>query len=333
MTMRKSILLLISLGMIAALVACSSSSSSTPPPPPPTVSIAATSGSGQATTVGTAFAAPLVATVTTGGTSTAGVTVTFTAPASGASGTFSGGTASETKTTDSNGVATSSTFTANTTAGAYSVTASATGATSSANFNLTNNGTPALAAGNYVYYVAGTDSGAAGYGSSQYFVAGVFTTDGSGNITGGEQDFSDYNYFVSVEPITSGSIASSATAGDVNLTITLNTGDANIGPGATTIGAGSGTLVLNVSMASTTKGLVNEYDSWASGSGELNFQTSTAALCTTAREPHAVTHSLLMELMAPTTLQHRAASSLLTELVAASQAREASSTLTMSAIT
>jgi len=162
------------------------------------------------------------------------------------------------------------------------VTASATGASSNASFSLTNNGAPALAAGNYVYYVAGTDSGAAGYGSSQYFVAGVFTTDGSGNITGGEQDFSDYNYFVSVEPITSGSVASSATAGDVNLTITLNTGDTNIGPGATTVGAGSGTLVLNVSMASTTKGLVNEYDSWASGSGELNFQTSTAALCTTA---------------------------------------------------
>ena len=281
MTLRKSILLLISLGLVASLVACSSSSSKTPPPPP-TVAIAATSGSGQSAAVGTAFTAPLVATVTTGGTPTSGVTVTFTAPASGASGTFSGGTATETKTTDANGVATSDVFTANTTAGAYSVTASATGASSNASFSLTNNGAPALAAGNYVYYVAGTDSGAAGYGSSQYFVAGVFTTDGSGNITGGEQDFSDYNYFVSVEPITSGSVASSATAGDVNLTITLNTGDTNIGPGATTVGAGSGTLVLNVSMASTTKGLVNEYDSWASGSGELNFQTSTAALCTTA---------------------------------------------------
>ena len=279
MTLRKSTLLLISLGMIATLVACSSSSS--PPPPPPTVSISATSGSGQAATVGTPFAAPLVATVTTGGTPTAGVSVTFTAPASGASGTFSGGTATETDTTDSSGVATSSAFTANTTTGAYTVTASATGASSSASFSLTNNGAAVLAAGNYVYYVAGTDLGAAGFSSSQYVLAGVFTTDGSGNITGGEQDFSDYNYFVSLEAITGGSIAASTVAGDTNVTITLNTGDLNIGPGAQT-GAGTGTLVLNASMASSTKGLINEYDSWASGSGQLNLQTSTAALCATA---------------------------------------------------
>jgi len=279
MTSRKSILLLISLGMIAALLACSSSSST---PPPATVSIAATSGSGQSAAVGTAFAAPLVATVTTGGTPTSGASVTFTAPASGASGTFSGGAATETDTTNSNGVATSSAFTANTTAGAYSVTASTTGATSNASFSLTNTGAPALAAGNYVYYVAGTDSGAAGNPSSPYVLAGVFTTDGNGNITGGEQDFSDFNYFVSVEPITSGNIAASTTPGDMNVTITLNTGDTNIGPGATTDGSGSGTLVLNANMASSSKGLITEYDSWASGSGELNLQTSTAALCATA---------------------------------------------------
>jgi hypothetical protein len=277
MTLRKA-LLLFSLAMIAALVACSSSSS---PPPPPVVSIAATSGSGQAAAVGTAFAAPLVATVTTGGTPTAGVAVTFTAPSSGASGAFSNGTAAETDTTDSNGVATSTAFTANSTAGAYAVTASATGATNSASFNLTNNGAAVLAAGNYVYYVAGTDLGAAGSGSSQYVLAGVFTTDGNGNITGGEQDFSDYNYFVPFETITGGSIAGSAVAGDTNVTITLNTGDPNIGPGAE-IGAGTGTIVLNASMASRSKGLITEYDSWASGSGELNLQTSTATLCTTA---------------------------------------------------
>lgn len=284
MTFRKSILLFISLGMITTLVACSSSSSSTPPPP--TVSISATSGSGQAATVATAFAAPLVATVTTGGTPTAGVAVTFTAPASGASGTFSAGAATETDTTDSNGVATSSAFTANTTAGAYSVTASATGATNSASFSLTNNGSPALAAGSYVYYVAGTDSGAGGSStftatSSSYVLAGVFTTDGSGIITGGEQDFSDYNYFSYPEAITGGSIAASASAGDVNITITLNTGDTNIGPGGST-GVGTGTIVLNASMASSSKGLINEYDGWASGSGEMNLQTSKAALCSTA---------------------------------------------------
>src|SRR5207245_6079482 len=65
-----------------------------------------------------------------------GVVVTFTAPGSGASGTFAGGV--NTATTNASGVATSATFTANATAGGpYNVVASATGATS-ANFSLTN---------------------------------------------------------------------------------------------------------------------------------------------------------------------------------------------------
>ena len=89
--------------------------------------IAATSGSGQTTTVGFAFANPLVATVTDQyGNPVSGVTVTFTPPASGASGSF---TTAATAVTGSNGQATSNTYTANTTAGGpYNVVASATGA-------------------------------------------------------------------------------------------------------------------------------------------------------------------------------------------------------------
>src|SRR5579863_8579718 len=95
-----------------------------------TVAIVATSGTPQNATVGAAFAAPLVATVTTGGTPTSGVTVTFTAPGSGASGTFTGGVS--TATTNSNGVATSPAFTANSTTGTYTVTASVSGASTPA---------------------------------------------------------------------------------------------------------------------------------------------------------------------------------------------------------
>ena len=99
--------------------------------------VVVTSGSGQSATVSTAFAAPLVATVTDSGNNPlSGVVVTFTAPTSGASGTFAGGV--NTATTNASGVATSVTFTANATAGGpYSVVASVTGATS-ANFSLTN---------------------------------------------------------------------------------------------------------------------------------------------------------------------------------------------------
>jgi hypothetical protein len=104
----------------------------------PPAKVAATSGTPQSATIGTAFAAPLAATVTDAGNNpVAGVLVTFTPPASGASGSFAGGV--NTATTTASGVATSAVFTANATAGGpYNVVAGAVGATS-ANFALTNN--------------------------------------------------------------------------------------------------------------------------------------------------------------------------------------------------
>ena len=109
----------------------------------------ATSGSGQVTDINTAFGAPLVATVTDGsGNGVPNINVTFTAPANGASLTFaSTNTNTETVTTDVNGVATSSTMTANSTSSsylggrsfaAYSVMASSTGLTG-VTYSLTNN--------------------------------------------------------------------------------------------------------------------------------------------------------------------------------------------------
>src|SRR5213080_1669080 len=103
----------------------------------PAAKVVVTSGSGQSASINAAFGAPLVATVTDAGNNPVGnVTVTFTAPGSGASGTFAGGV--NTATTNTSGVATSAVFTANATAGGpYNVVASATGATS-ANFSVTN---------------------------------------------------------------------------------------------------------------------------------------------------------------------------------------------------
>jgi N-terminal glycosyl-hydrolase-114-associated domain/Kelch motif/Galactose oxidase, central domain len=100
-------------------------------------SITATSGTPQSATVGAAFASPLVATVlNSSGTGVSGVTVTFTAPSSGASGSFAGGV--NTATTNASGVATSPVFTANSTAGSYTVTASVSGVSTAASFALTN---------------------------------------------------------------------------------------------------------------------------------------------------------------------------------------------------
>src|SRR5271154_4918869 len=94
-------------------------------------------GSVQSATVGSAFSSPLVALVTEGGSPATGVAVTFTGPLA-SEGVFMNGTVTETDTTNVNGVATSTTFTAGATAGVYTVTASATGAPTPASFSLTN---------------------------------------------------------------------------------------------------------------------------------------------------------------------------------------------------
>jgi len=103
-------------------------------------SISASVGAGQSTNVGTTFAQPLQATVLDGGNNPINnVTVTFTAPGTGQSGTFPGGFLTATAGTNSSGVATSPSFTANSTSGSYAVVASVSGLTPTASFSLTNN--------------------------------------------------------------------------------------------------------------------------------------------------------------------------------------------------
>jgi hypothetical protein len=103
------------------------------------ISLSATAGDGQSALVMTAFAATLQATVKdASGNPISNESVTFTAPASGASLSFSNGGPSTTATTDTNGIANSGELTANSTAGSYSVTATINGSTASTTFNLTN---------------------------------------------------------------------------------------------------------------------------------------------------------------------------------------------------
>jgi hypothetical protein len=106
-------------------------------------SIAVFDGSGQTAPTNTAFAKPLKALVRDAASNpVAGVTVTFTPPASGASGSFAGGL--KTAVTDASGIATSAVFTANGFAGAYAVAASVPNVAAAASFSLTNSaGAPA----------------------------------------------------------------------------------------------------------------------------------------------------------------------------------------------
>src|SRR5258707_239075 len=100
-------------------------------------SITTTQGSGQSAQINAVFSTALQVTVRDIGASpVSGVTVTFMAPSSGASGTFAGGVT--TATTNSSGVATAPAFTANNTTGSYSVTASVAGVSTPATFGLTN---------------------------------------------------------------------------------------------------------------------------------------------------------------------------------------------------
>jgi len=123
---------------VGFLTSCNSSNFKTP-----AETIAATSGTPQTAALNTAFAAPLVVTVTMGGSPASGAFVTFTAPATGASGTFaSSSSITETDITNGSGVATSSAFTANGTIGTDVVTASVAGVTATTSFNLTNTSGP-----------------------------------------------------------------------------------------------------------------------------------------------------------------------------------------------
>jgi uncharacterized protein (TIGR03437 family) len=102
-------------------------------------SVTATGGTPQAAVVSTAFAMPLQATVKDGcGNPVAGAGVTFSAPASGASGTFSGQAA---VTTNASGVATAPVFTANAATGTFAVQAIVPGL-APATFTLTNSAQP-----------------------------------------------------------------------------------------------------------------------------------------------------------------------------------------------
>jgi hypothetical protein len=111
----------------------------------------------QSANTGSPFTYALAVTVEDAGSiPISGVTVVFTAPSSGASGTFSNNTNTITLTTGPTGIASAGTFTANSTVGGpYLVTATATGtALTPVNFSLTN------VASSYLLTTAVSPSGA-----------------------------------------------------------------------------------------------------------------------------------------------------------------------------
>jgi hypothetical protein len=120
---------------------------------------------------------------------------------------------------------------------------------------------PPLSDGTYVYHLNGQNA------NGQSFFAGAFTVT-NGVIAGGEQDFSDSTIGYPHDAITAtGSSISLASSG--NIQIVLATANTNIGI--------NGVITLRGTKVSNARVLISEYDGYATGSGSLDLQTSTAA--------------------------------------------------------
>jgi hypothetical protein len=117
---------------------------------------------------------------------------------------------------------------------------------------------PVLADGSYVYHFAGED------GNGPYFVAGAFTVH-SGVISGGEQDLMDGSSSNDTI-VASGSSLSLANG---NIQIVLNTQNPNLGT--------NGIETLRGTQVSEQRLLITQFDTFGSGSGSLDLQTSTTA--------------------------------------------------------
>jgi len=248
-----------------------SSNSSPAAPTAQVVGIVITSGSPQSAPVGQKFTAPLTATVTTSGVGTSGEKVTFTAPASGASGIFANGSATETDITNNLGVATSSAFSANATAGTYKVTATVSAA-KPVSFSLTNVAVTPVVATSYSFYMSGED-----VTGNYYALAGSVVIDPTGNVLGGEQDYNDgAGGIASPEPqgdqIMGGMLTFPPSAPPGQGTLTLNTNNPNLGLNA------NGTEVFGVQFVNPSHALIMQFDGFATSSGSMDVQTLPSTL-------------------------------------------------------
>jgi hypothetical protein len=199
-------------------------------------SLTVVAGTPQSATINTAFATALQVTVKdVGGNAVSGVTVTFTAPASGASGSFAGGGSTATAVTNAQGLATAPVFTANSTAGSFTVTAGTGSATAA--FSLTNQaGAPAG-----LTVVAGTPQSAT-INTAFATALQAAVKDAGGNLLGG----------VTLTFTAPASGASGTFAGGGNTaTAVTNAQGLATAPGFTANGSG-GTFTINASVSGTT---------------------------------------------------------------------------------
>lgn len=229
--------------------------SNTPPPPPP-AAIAVALASPPPTTLAVNAQTQLTANVSNDS-ANGGVKWTATCGSSGACGTFSNAsTASGASTTYTAPAAVPGGNTVTVTA------TSVTDATKSASATITISAptSAALADGTYVYHLAGQNA------NGPLFLVGAFTV-ANGNITGGEQDFSDSATGYSDPVLSTGSGVSTGTGS--NIQVTLATNNKNVGD--------NGVITLRGTKTSASRVLISEYDGYGIGSGSIDLQSSTSA--------------------------------------------------------
>lgn len=117
--------------------------------------------------------------------------------------------------------------------------------------------------GAYVFHVNGRDTFAK-VAPGAYGIVGVLDADGNGNITNGEQLYSDQPYS-KLDSIT----GSYSIGTDGRGTITLDTGDSHIGV--------NGVETFSVALLSGVHGLMAQFDTSATSSGALDLQNSQAS--------------------------------------------------------
>ncbi|MEI9980105.1 MAG: hypothetical protein WDN23_14110 [Edaphobacter sp.] len=247
------------------LAGCGGSSSNTPPPPPAAISVSFLAQ--PPSSLATSATANLSATVSN---DTANAGVAWSATCSSSScGSFNPATTGSGSTTAYT-APTSVPSSGNVTVTATSVTDKTKSVSATIAISATPPPPPAaiLADGTYVFHASGEDSFTQNgqQFSSPYFVAGAFTIK-SGAITGGEQDFMDYGFPVKDTISASGSTI--VKTSDGNIQIVLNTGDTNIGV--------NGVETFNGTLVSGSRVLLTEFDTFASGAGSVDLQTSAAA--------------------------------------------------------
>jgi hypothetical protein len=168
---------------------------------PPASITPATGTTPQSAAVGTDFGTALQAKVVDNNNNpVSGAQVTFTAPSSGAGGTFANGTVNGTvysATTDAGGVATASAFTANATAGGYTVTASVDGVGTPADFVLTNTtaGAPGISGSNGSTDITTSDQAIVSAGDLSVGQYVYYTTNGNTAFAGPPSSVSGCVYY------------------------------------------------------------------------------------------------------------------------------------------